>query len=243
MNHLLSVLFLSILAFGLCFKGLTYKKLRRKYLLLFFVIFIVDQLLGRLPKMLPMLNIIGGQYNWSGKILATLFSIMIIIILKKHYQLDFAFTFKQFPNSVKSILGIIIGVFIFQIIFIYFRTPKQDITWEDHLFQLTLPGISEEIMFRGILLGLLNGVFISRIKILGAYSGWGTVVTALLFGLWHGVTFYKDLNFEINYFKMITPLFVGFLFAWIRERTKSILIPVIYHNLANELLMIIPLIK
>jgi uncharacterized protein len=243
MNHLLTILLLSLIAFGLCFKGLSYEKLRREYLWLFFAIFIVDQLLARLPKILPVLNIIGGHYNWTGKILATLFSIMIIIILKKKCQLDFAFTMKQLPGSVQSILGIVIGFFVLQMIYVYFSTARQEITWEDHLFQLTLPGISEEIMFRGILLGLLNGVFISRIKFLGAYLGWGTLVTALLFGIWHGISFDKDLHFELNYFKMISPLLVGFLLAWVRERTKSILFPFMYHSFFNESINIISMIK
>lgn len=243
MNYLLTVLLLAVIGAGLCFKGITMDKLKQKYLLLFFAIFIFDQLISLLPKILPFINVIGGQYNWTGKIMAIIFSIIFILVLKRRYQLDFAFTLKQLPKSVISTLGILFGLILIQFSCFYFTSSRRMITWEDHLFQSSLPGLSEEIMFRGILLGLLNGVFLNKNKILGAYLGWGTVVTTVLFALWHGLRIEKDFHLQINYLSMLSPFFVGLVCAWIRERTKSILIPVIYHNLTNELLMIIPLIK
>jgi membrane protease YdiL (CAAX protease family) len=238
MNHLLTVLFSVVIAFGLCFCGFTKEKLKQKYLLIFLIIFSADQIFVRLPFIIPQIDIIGGQYNWTGKALAAVFSIIIILILKKHYPLDFAFTFKQNPRSVKTVLSVLSGLVIIQFLFLYFTSAKHNITWEDHLFQSTLPGISEEIMFRGILLGLLNGVFDNKHKILGAYFGWGTVVTSVLFALWHGLNLDKDFHLHIYFLSMIFPLIFGFISAWARERTKSLLVPVIFHNVINELSMI-----
>jgi len=244
MNHLLTVCIFIAIGFVLCVKGFSGDKEKRKYLLLFIAIFAFDQLMASLPLIFPTIDLLGGKYNWTGKSLTTVFSVIIIFFLRNKFRnLDFTFSLKQVPGSLRLVLIVISVVTVIHIVSCYFTIPVMTATWEDHLFQLTLPGISEEVMFRGVLLGLLNGVFISRRNILGACLGWGTVVTAGLFGLMHGIWIDGNLHFHMNVFIIILPLFEGFLFAWIRERTKSLVIPIIYHNFLNEITNLVPLIK
>src|SRR5690606_41212166 len=50
-------------------------------------------------------------------------------------------------------------------------------------FQLTMPGLDEELFYRGVLLLMLNEAFGRPLRVLGAPMGWGALLTCLAFGL------------------------------------------------------------
>ena len=237
-----TVILLTVIGIILCIPGFLKKNDSRKYLIFFIVFFFIDQLLTRnfyFPEFLT----IGTEWNWIGKITSALFSLIVILILRKKFQIDFAFTLNQRKDSLKPTL-ITVGILvIIGVIVIWLFSSKGNPTLETHLFQLTMPGIAEELAFRGVFLGLLNNVFTKSRRILGAKMGWGVVVTSLLFGLWHGIGFDNASNFYFNIEPILMTLMAGFLLAWLRERTGSLFIPVLFHNLINELGNIIMLLK
>jgi membrane protease YdiL (CAAX protease family) len=237
-----TVILLTVIGIILCIPGFLRKNVSRKYLLFFIVFFFIDQLLTRnfcFPEFLT----IGTEWNWTGKIASALFSLIVILILRKKFRIDFAFTLKQRKGSLKPTL-ITVGILVIVgIIVLWWYSSKGNPTLETHLFQLTMPGIAEELAFRGLFLGLLNNAFKKTRKIFGAEMGWGVVVTSLLFGLWHGIGFDNTSNFYFNIEPILMTLMAGFVLAWLRERTGSLLIPVLFHNLINELGNIIMLLK
>ena len=97
-------------------------------------------------------------------------------------------------------------------------------------FQISLPGIDEEIMFRGILLGLLATSLKDKISFLGNPS---VLLTAILFGFMHALTLNKDysINFEPIYF--IQTGFAGYVWGWITIKSRSILLAIVSHNFSN----------
>ena len=237
-----TVILLTVIAIILCIPGFLRNNNSRKYLLFFIVFFFIDQLLTRnfyFPEFLT----IGTEWNWTGKIASALFSLITILILRKKFRIDFAFTLKQRKGSLKPTLITVGILIIIGVIALWFFSSKGNPTLETHLFQLTMPGIAEELAFRGLFLGLLNNVFKKSRKIFGAEMGWGVVVTSVLFGLWHGIGFDNASNFYFNIEPILMTLMAGFVLAWLRERTGSLLIPVLFHNLINELGHIIMLLK
>ena len=54
----------------------------------------------------------------------------------------------------------------------------------------------------------------------------------VVFGLLHGVTAEGD-EIQINLWAIISTGYVGFVLTWMRERTGSLLIPILFHNLFN----------
>ena len=237
-----TIILLTVIGIILCIPGFLRKNDSRNYLLFFIVFFFIDQFLTR-NICFPEFMTIGTTWNWTGKIASALFSLIAILILRKKFQIDFAFTLKQRKGSLKPTL-ITVGILvIIGVIILWFFSSKGSSTLETHLFQLTIPGIAEELAFRGLFLGLLNNVLKKTCKIFGAEIGWGVVVTSLLFGLWHGIGFDNASNFYFNFEPLLMTLMAGFILAWLRERTGSLLIPVLFHNLINELGNIIMLIK
>jgi membrane protease YdiL (CAAX protease family) len=115
---------------------------------------------------------------------------------------------------------------------------------ENIFFQLTMPGIEEEIAYRGIMLGLLNKILTPKIKIfdksLGSPAIW---ITAILFGLSHGLFITDSFKIIFNYFPFLSAIFSGFIWGWITLRSGSILLSVISHNLTNVINNLIVIIK
>ena len=200
------------------------------------------QLLTYFPFFFPDNPFYKG-YNWTGKSLATLFCIFLILIYKKDFY--FGFTLKQGSGSLKPVIIVTSIVLIIEAIVLWLYSTPSKASLETYLFQLTIPGISEEIAFRGLFLGLLNAIFLKRKLILKAQMGWGAVVVSVLFIAVHILGFNKDLTlyFHFNFWTVLSLLPTTFLFVWQRERTNSMLIPIVYHNLSNTLMFFIYALK
>jgi len=93
--------------------------------------------------------------------------------------------------------------------------------------QLVDVALPEEFFFRAYLQTNLNFAWGRPFHLLGARFGWGLPVSALVFALCH--LFYGDLT-------QLKVFFFGLLAGWLRERTGSIVAPVLYHAAGNILL-------
>jgi len=93
------------------------------------------------------------------------------------------------------------------------------------LIQLLAIALPEEVFFRGYLQDRLNSVFGRPWRLWGAELGPGLFLTALLFVLCH-------LLIAINWVRLAI-FFPALLFGWMRERTGSLLPPVLFHALSN----------
>ena len=177
------------------------------------------------------------KWNWGGKIAAiALWGISLVTLLKykKDFKLaDAGFTFKQNENSTKPVLfGLVIFVLI-QIALTMLFGSGPDYDTEELLFQATMPGLDEEPMFRGIILYTLTLAIVSnRFSILGANINIAGVLIVLLFGLGHGVM-YSSGEFTFSAVSLSITGFYGFILLWFRERTGSLVFPIIAHNSVN----------
>ncbi len=99
-------------------------------------------------------------------------------------------------------------------------------------FQWTMPGFDEELFYRGTLLLALNEAFRAKTNTLGAPIGYGGVLTSVVFGVTHALSYETGVvDFDLMTFAMTgVP---AMLLLWLRERTGSLLLPVIGHNIAN----------
>lgn len=209
---------------------------------LFSLIFILYQIVLKLPTEISELQIIHSKWNWTGKLFAIIFGVLTYLLLRKRL---IPFDFIHFRQDLKSLKKTFLMscVPICIAIFSYFDTSKQ-FDKETLLFQLTMPGIDEEIMFRAILLGLLLSCFKDKIIIRNINLGNPSILfIGLLFGVVHGlaITDNYKLTFELSPF--IWTFFYGFIWSWITIKSKSILQPIISHNMSNFLQNIIRMTK
>ena len=186
----------------------------------------------------------GLHFNWSGKILETAFVLAIIFFLKKRKKdLDFGLTLKQQKGSLKPVMILLAVYCLAEILFVYLYFGHADISVENYLFQATLPGISEEIIYRGFYLGVLNQIFPHKKHVLNVQVGYGAIVVTILFALVHGLDVSRHFEIVFHPLNMVIPFLFGAVAVWVREKTGSVLVPVIFHNITNVLGLLIMNIK
>jgi hypothetical protein len=176
----------------------------------------------------------GQQFNWVGKAVALVVEIILAFSIPGFTRQAFGLTKIEWTDTT-SILAVCAIYFFIRLSLYYFSgSAGTEIHIEQFLFQATLPGLQEELLFRGILLGLLQKVFQHPVwKVWRLRFGWAALITSILFGLSHGIGFNEDHTLHINAFAFFRATFDGLLLALLAEKTKSVFPSVVYHNLLN----------
>ncbi|MGD0189786.1 MAG: CPBP family glutamic-type intramembrane protease [Rhizomicrobium sp.] len=206
---------------------------------------LIDQSATLMPIADPALALIKGHWNWSGKIfsLGALLVIAIALMVSGTFKArDFGLTFSQARGTGQSILFVMIPflvvIAVLTATMFGSRTPPSP---ETVYYQSTMPGLAEELSFRGILLGLQDQMFAGRIRLGGAAIGYGAIATSFVFGLVHGIQFDSHMALHVSLGGAAVAGFTGFLLAWLRSQTGSLVLPVIAHNATNVILESVPL--
>ncbi|MFT4155601.1 CPBP family intramembrane glutamic endopeptidase [Parafilimonas sp.] len=211
----------------------TGRKVDENYLL---TVFIASGyiLLLNLPRNFNALQFIHSEWNWSGKILAIIFSFLCIFYFRHKLSLqDVGLTLKFKQGSFKPArifticyLSIIcVGSFFFQ------GNLPHNMNKDDILYNTAImPDFSEELMERGILLVLLNNIFGKKWMFFGAQAGMGLIFICLFFGLEHGLFINHGFTITFLPFDFLRTFFVSALaFGWLKERTGNLVFPTIAH--------------
>lgn len=207
------------------------KKDNRNYyrILLFTLIYMAYQVCLVLPRYVAPLNFINSNWNWDGKITGILFGITCYFLFRRYFRENDFFTFRQQKAHIKKTTIVAVAVVLLMTT-IYYFIDSSEFDAETLAFQLTMPGIDEEIMFRGILLGLLMTALPPRISFMGNPA---VLLTAILFGFLHAFTLDKNysVSFEPVYF--LHTGIGGYVFGWLTIKSRSILLAVLTHGFTN----------
>ncbi len=224
-----------VVALATIFALLVPKAFRAHWLLVaLLLIFIHDAFLlrgyGLIPRFFP-----GSDWNWTGKLLAT-FAMLGVAALPRFGWKDSGLTFRQSANSTSA--WVVFGIFTITIFAaaIYFGDGRDD--WDTILFQWTMPGIEEELFYRGVLLLALNEAFATRARVLGADIGWGGILATAAFGLIHSL-FYDVEGISFDAISFAITGGPALLLLWLREKTGSVLLPILAHNVANGAFVVV----
>lgn len=181
-------------------------------------------------------NIIDGSWNWDGKIYGIVCGIAIYFIFRRQLSNNNFFTLKQDKVGLKSALKVAIA--ILSIAILGGVVNDREFNIETLLFQISMPGIDEEIMYRGVLLGLMC----SALRAGGAaWRNPAIIINAVLFGLVHSLSL-GDGALQFNSVNFIWTGLLGYGFGYITIKTRSILIPMLTHNLYNFTLNLLAMI-
>ncbi len=189
-------------------------------------------------QLIPVEKFFGElDWNWSGKIASVLATFVLFCVLavttKSITPASAGFVLRQRSGSVTPAL-IALALLVMSVVALeILAADGSDTGAERLLFQLTMPGLDEELFFRGVLLAALAAAIpIGGVNILGAKITLAGLLMTLLFGFGHGA-FVQDQQLVISWPAVIVTAYLGFGLLWIRERTGSILIPILSHNLIN----------
>ena len=193
--------------------------------------FALTGLYGNLPDLFP-----DASRNWQGKLLALALSLAIAALAIFGWR-RVGLTLNHTEGSLKAAIPVLLLYCAFFVVMALIF-PDDGYSAEDIAFQLTLPGLEEEIFYRGILLFALYRAFTGRVRLLGVDWGWGAILSCLLFGLTHAFGF-SDGQCSFDPLYMALTAFPALIGVWLRLRTGSLLIPILMHNFGNVISMLI----
>ena len=230
------VLLTAVNAFGLLVVGgllgfADRRNFRPLWLLVAAAIFAVnDAALLNFYGLLP--NFEGSDWNWVGKGAA----LIITLAIASHPAFGWKRSGLTLAQNRKGLPSALIVSALLIALFTYFALTSDDgpATTEAMAFQLTMPGLEEEPFFRGIFLLALNEALRGRVRALGIEWGWGAFLSSAMFGMAHAFGF-EDGVFSFDLMTFLMTGVPALILVWLRERTGSLLLPILLHNFGNSI--------
>ena len=203
--------------------------------LMFVAYLVLDDFITGLPYTAEIFDLNPAQWNWSGKVYSILLSAAVIAGLGMNARATGLVLPRQ---GIKA--GIIAMVLLIPMGVVLALAFQPDPPSAETLaFQLLMPGLAEEIAFRGIAPALLLGLI--RGKNPGPETPWAVVlIAAVPFGAVHGLG-YSDGAYSFDLVPAVWTFSGGIVYGWLRFRTGSLLFPMLSHGLTNAAFHLTPL--
>lgn len=174
-------------------------------------------------------------WNWLGKAMS-LGAMLAVASLPVFGLRKVGLTIRQRPGFGAPLIVFLVLTGLFAYLAATDDAGMAD--FETVAFQWTMPSFDEELFYRGVLLLAMNEAFTRRVSIFGASIGYGGLLTSLLFGLAHGFG-YSNGGFEFDAMTVAATGIPSLLLLWMRERTGSLLLPILAHCASNGLFTVI----
>lgn len=222
----------------LCFISMTFTKSEKRNLLTVFSLFFLTTIAILFIPTLPILE--KFNWNWQGKLLSFAIAVVFVYFLPYLTKEQAGFTFKinksvWLPFIILTLTSV--GWELYHIE----NINEIDSSKEYLFFQLTMPGLSEEPIFRGVLLGILNIIFVTKRRILGANMGIGALIQVILFGLGHAIYFDEKQHLQFYTEGFVFTSILGAFMTYLREKGESLIPAILFHNIYNASLPLVRL--
>ena len=165
-----------------------------------------------------------GVKDYRSAIINTLFSISLIILIFKlkrtvYYGLTKVTNIKQYLYFIPLILIITVNLWNG----ININHSKSEIIF--YILNMINVGFIEEIIFRGFLIKMM-----AKDNIKSAI-----IVSSITFGIGHIINLFYGANFISTLMQICSAISIGYLFAIIFYKSKSLIPCIITHSLINSL--------
>jgi uncharacterized protein len=173
----------------------------------------------------------GLAWNWLGK-LACLIVIALLLRVLPSGTLQKSGILRL--PAKDSALPVFVTIVVFALLgYSAGVAPGTRVGAESLAFQLTMPSLAEEPVFRAILPALLSTALGSPWRLGKAHLGWWWLAIAVVFGAGHGIAWSHEYGLKFDTFLFILTGIVGLVFGWLAARCLSVWPCVICHSLLN----------
>lgn len=211
--------------------GIWRSRTRRWSLLLFAAsLVVVDFALLEIPRVDGFQHL---RWSWQESLLSTAWPFLLVALVPGISLTSVGVTSRFRPGWLKpSIVAGFLALAVPAVFFILGARRKLDA--QGWAFLLIMPGLAEELVFRGVFQSLLNRAFGKPWRLADAEFGWGLIISAILFAGSNGlVAVDPQLHARIILHAAIAPFLLSLVSGWVRERTDSVWPSVFGHNLSN----------
>lgn len=197
-------------------------------------VFFGDSVL-QIPELKPVKDLLAqSNWNWAGKVVALCATVTMAVVTSfvvPGALSRMGFTVRQVPGSFLPALAMATAVIGGCIAMEITLNDGQELSTDRLLYQSIMPGLDEEPLFRGLLPFLLAlGLGGNEKRVW--HIGTGGFLATVLFGVGHGLA-YQEGAFVFAGIPIIVTGLIGLSLLWIRERTGSLVLPIIVHNVIN----------
>jgi membrane protease YdiL (CAAX protease family) len=193
---------------------------------------------------LPRVNLFQHlHWQWQATLLTTAWLLFVVWLTPGISFASIGVTSSLKPGWFKpALVALVIAAAVPAVFFILGSRLK--LTGEGWAFLLVMPGLAEELLFRGLYQSLLNRAFGRCWQFGGAQFGWGLLITSVLFAGDNGlIAFDHQLHARIVLGAAIAPFMLSVVSGWVRERTNSVWPSVFGHNLSNIVIPVATLVS
>ncbi len=171
------------------------------------------------------------NWNWQGKLLEIAW-VLLLTVLPGYSLARLGLNVYWVPGSLPwlgtaAVIAVLLGLLPWMQ---GMRMLPDRETW---LFELTMPSVAEELVFRGVFQSLLNETFGRSWRFGSAEFGWGALITAALFTIAHAAVFGRNLHLMTSVAGAMHAAAAAGLLGWVRERAGSVWPCVALHSVVN----------
>lgn len=212
------------------------KRLLYRFGLLFVIYIVLDDFITGLPYAFDVFNLNPARWNWAGKIYSLVFAVAAILAFRMNRRA----TGLVLPQrNIKLGAIALIPLILMGVVLALVHQPGPP-SAETIAFQLLMPGLAEELAFRGIAPALLLGLIHGRNP--PESTPWVVVcIAAVPFAVVHGLG-YSDGAFSFDLMQGLWTFSGGIIYGWLRFSTGSLLFPLLAHSFTNVAFHLTPLI-
>jgi hypothetical protein len=194
-----------------------------------FLVFLGLLILDAIAILLPVeyhINLTFFQWNWFGKALSLAWALMFIMfgpLTRREVGMV-----RSRANS-RKLAWLVVGIAVVACAIGDYLSGPLKPSAQTLAFQLTMPAISEEIVYRGILLAVLARAFRENEFPSRFYLGWSVWITAIAFGLVHSLQVSHG-HFHFYPLAFVFPFAFAILAGWLRKYSGSLVLPIVMHS-------------
>ncbi len=210
-------------------------RLAYRFGLLFVIYIVLDDMVTGLPYAIDIFNLNQARWNWAGKIYSLVLAAAVIFVLR----MDPKATGLVLPTkNVAMGALLLIPLVLMGVVLSLVHQPASP-SAETLAFQLLMPGLAEELAFRGVAPALLLGLTYGKPP--PDRIPWVAIaIAAVPFGLVHGLGF-SDGAFSFDLGQGLWTVSGGLVYGWLRFSTGSLLFPLLAHSFTNLAFHLTPL--
>ena len=196
-----------------------------------FLLYVAMSILGsKLQAGLPLTASL--HENWGGKVCAIVAGCAVLRLSPSIDKADIGLKWRQRPGALVPALAMIMIVCALDWVHEVFYPSGQVFSAPRLWFEGVMPGLDEELYYRGLMLALFVRAFGRSGTTLNARFGTAEILLTCLFAAGHGLRFvHGHLTTDIDALMLTGTIGAGLM--WIRTRTNSLVLPAIAHNLIN----------
>jgi membrane protease YdiL (CAAX protease family) len=208
---------------------------RWRFLLLAASLFVLHDALMEIPRLSVFER---HHWSWQESLLACIWPFLLAAIIPGVSLKSIGVSARLRPGWLKpSVIALLVAVAVPAVFFLL--GVRKTLDTEGWVFLSTMPGLAEELVYRGVFQSLLNSAFGRPWSLANAPFGWGLFVSAILFAGSNGlVEVDSQLHGHVILYAAIAPFLLSLVSGWVRERSDSVWPSVFGHNLSN---VVVPL--